>query len=70
MEFTNNNLQTVDRMLDAIVSEEIKEYRNNKAILEGIVIVHDTQEPVLVIEDWIKKGFTKKEIILMVNNNL
>lgn len=70
MEFNQENIKIVDKMFDEILSSDTKDFKNNNLIIVGIELVYNKCNPFDVIDDWIRKEFTKKLILLMINDNL
>lgn len=63
-------LSAIDRMIDEINFSNSIDFQNNELILTGIRLVFPNREPLDIVEDWMKKGLSKKEIIAIINNKI
>lgn len=63
-------LSAIDRMMDEINFSDSNDFKNNELILEGIRLVFSDREPLDIVDEWMKKGLSKKEIITIINNQI
>ena len=63
-------LSTIDRMMDEINLSDATDFKNNELILEGIKLVFSDREPMDIIDEWMNKVLSKKEIITIINNQI
>jgi hypothetical protein len=60
----------IDKVIDEIRSIDVSEFRHNQLIHDGLKSLFSSENPIDIIENWNKKGFSKKEIIHILNENL
>ncbi|MFZ4752830.1 MAG: hypothetical protein ACOYLG_05750 [Chitinophagaceae bacterium] len=63
-------LSAIDRMMDEINFSNSIDFKNNELILSGIKLVFSDREPLDLVEEWMNKGLSKKEIITIINNQI
>jgi hypothetical protein len=63
-------LSTIDRMIDEINFTDIDNLKKNQRILEGIRLIFSDKEPIEIVDQWIRKELSKKEIIELINKQL
>lgn len=74
--FYGINYQELERMtqIDLFLNKmnlvEIKDFRNNKAILDGVKLVFTNEEPNDIIANWINQGLSKKQIRDIINTQI
>ncbi len=60
----------IDKMMDEINFTEIDYFKNNTLIVEGIRLMFPNKEPSDIVDEWKKKGLSKKEILRQINIQL
>lgn len=60
----------IDKVIDEIRSIDVSEFIHNQLIHDGLKSLFSSENPIDIIENWNKKGFSKKEIIHILNENL
>lgn len=63
-------LSAIDRMMDEINFSNSIDFKNNESILTGIRLVFPDKDPLNIVEEWMYKGLSKKQIILIINNQI
>lgn len=63
-------LKKVNSLMNQINISDISTYKENTTIIEGVRLLFSNQDPLAVIDEWITKGFVKKEILSLINNQL
>jgi hypothetical protein len=63
-------LSAINRMMDEINFSNSIDFKNNELILTGIRLVFPDREPLDIVEEWMNKGLSKKEIITIINNQI
>lgn len=63
-------LSAIDRMMDEINFSNSIDFKNNELIFTGIRLVFPDREPLDIVEEWMDKGLSKKEIITIINNQI
>ncbi len=63
-------LSAIDRMMDEINFTAIETFNENPLIMEGVKLVFSDRKPEDIVNEWINKKLSKKEIITLINNQL
>lgn len=63
-------LSAIDKMMDEINFTDSSDFKNNESILNGIRLVFLDKEPLDIIDEWMKKELSKKEIFTIINNQI
>lgn len=63
-------LSAIDRMIDEINFSNLTDFKNNELILTGIRLVFPDTEPLNIVEEWMNKRLSKKEISTLINNQI
>ena len=63
-------LSAINRMMDEINFSDSIDFKNNELILEGIRLMFSDREPLDIVDEWMNKGLSKKEIITIINNQI
>lgn len=63
-------LSVIDKMMDEINFSNSNDFKNNESILNGIRLVFIDKDPLEVIDEWMKKELSKKEIFTIINNQI
>lgn len=60
----------IDLFLNKINLVEIKDFKNNKAILDGVKLVFPNENPHNIIDNWIDRNLSKKQIRDLINTQI
>lgn len=63
-------LSAIDRMMDEVNFTAIETFKGNSLIMEGVKLVFSDRKPEDIVDEWINKKLSKKEIITLINNQL
>lgn len=59
-----------NKVMDEINVTNIKDFKSNKLIIEGIQQLYPNRNPNEMVDEWVKKNLNKKEIRLLINEKL
>lgn len=60
----------IDLFLNKINLVEIKDFKNNKVILNGVKLVFPNEDPNYIINNWIDRNLSKKQIRDLINTQI
>lgn len=60
----------INLLLNKINLAEIKDFKNDKAIVDGIELLFPNEDPTHMIDKWKEQGLNKKQIRDLINNQI